>query len=236
MGSSHSSAFYVVVHQPCDEETNTCLLTYNQFLFNKIGTRRDSNIHKAFAYRYLSSNIYTGVEEWTHGYFCLGYFSSSTHFYLVKGLARKVWRQCVLVFTHFLGSRGGNWNGLLANTGLLLCTGNRYLFLLQRQCFPFDSLPRLQIQFSNAWRQSFVNGVSDLFFFSPLVSTFESWEPICFDESPCRTVLIRFWVDQTHVSSNCTDFPRSHRMEFLTSTTKLRPILYWIPECCHREE
>ena len=54
-------------------------------------------------------NICTVVEEWTHGYCCLGYFSSSTHFYLVKGLARKVWRQCFLV----LGAR--SW-GLVAET------------------------------------------------------------------------------------------------------------------------
>ena len=54
-----------------------------------------------------------------------------------------------------------------------LSTGNRYLFLLQRQWFPFDSLPRLQIQFSCVWHQSFVNGVSDLFNSSPWSSNFE---------------------------------------------------------------
>ena len=32
LGSSLSSAFYLVVHQPCNEETNTCLLTYSHFL------------------------------------------------------------------------------------------------------------------------------------------------------------------------------------------------------------
>ena len=52
----------------------------------------------------------------------LGYCSSLTHLYLVKGMARKVWRQCVLVFAHDLGFRGGNSNGLLANTGLFLST------------------------------------------------------------------------------------------------------------------
>ena len=89
----------------------------------------------------------TVVEEWTHGYFCLGCFSSLTHSYLVKRLARKVWRRCVLVFAHDLGFRGGNCNGLLTNTGLLLSTGNRYLFLLQRRLVPFDSLQRLLFQF-----------------------------------------------------------------------------------------
>ena len=43
---------------------------------------------------------------------------TSTHFYLVKRLARKMWRLCVLVFAHDLGFRGGNCNGLLANAGL----------------------------------------------------------------------------------------------------------------------
>ena len=51
----------------------------NPFHFYRIGTRSDANIHKAFACRYLSNNICTVVEEWTHGHFCLGYFSSSTH-------------------------------------------------------------------------------------------------------------------------------------------------------------
>ena len=52
------------------------------------------------------------VEEWTHGYFCLRYFSSSTHFDLVMRLAQKVWRQCALVFARDLGFRGGNCIGL----------------------------------------------------------------------------------------------------------------------------
>ena len=165
LGRSFPSAFYLVVHQPGSEGTNTCLLTYNpfSFWFHKIGTPADANIHKAFACKYPTNNIYTVAEEWIHGYFCLGCFSSSTHFYLVKGLARKVWRQCVLFFAHDLGFRGENCNGLLANTGLFLSTCNRYLFLLQHQWFPFDSLPRLLIQFSHAWRQSFVIEVSDLY-------------------------------------------------------------------------
>ena len=33
-------------------------------------------------------------------------------------VAQKVWRQCVLVFAHDLGFRGGNCIGLHANTGL----------------------------------------------------------------------------------------------------------------------
>ena len=67
---------------------------------------------------------------------------TSPHIYLVKGLARNEWRQCVLVFPRDFGLRGGNCIGLLSNT-----------------CF---SLPRLLIQVSHAWRQSFANGVSDL--------------------------------------------------------------------------
>ena len=37
----------------------------------------------------------------------------------------------VLVSVHNLEFRGGNYMGLLSNTGLFLSTGNRYLFLLQ---------------------------------------------------------------------------------------------------------
>ena len=89
-------------------------------------------------------------------------------------------------------------------------------FLLQRQLIPSDSLSLFLIQFSHAWRQSFVIEVSDVYSSSPWFATFDSLEPMSFDESPCRTILIRFWVDQTHVSSVCTDFPRYHRMESLT--------------------
>ena len=53
-------------------------------------------------------------------------------------MAQKAWRQCVLVFVHDLGSRDGNCIGLLANTGLFLSTGKKYLFL-QRHFIPFDS-------------------------------------------------------------------------------------------------
>ena len=56
--------------------------------------------------------------EWTDGNFCLEDFSPSTHVDLVLRLARKVWRQCVLVSARDLGFRCGNCNGLLANTDL----------------------------------------------------------------------------------------------------------------------
>ena len=131
--------FYLVFHQPCNAETDTCLQPYNPFHFYRIGTRADANIHKAFSYKYLSNNICTVVEELHHGYFCLGYFFSSTHFDLVTLMAQKVWRLWVLVFAHDLGSRAGNCIGLLSNSGLFLSTGNKYLFLLQRRSFPFDS-------------------------------------------------------------------------------------------------
>ena len=126
-------------------------------------------------------------------------------------MAREVWRQCVLVFAHGLGSRGGKCNGLLANTCLFLSTGNKYLFP--------PSTPMIPLRFStdsifHVWRQSLVIVVSDLYSFSPLSSNSDSWASITSDESPRRTILIRFWLDQTHVSSFCTDFPRFHRMVF----------------------
>ena len=148
--SSLSLAFYLVVHQPCNAETDTCLQPYNPFRFCRIDTREDANIHKAIACKYPSNNIFTIVEEWHHGYFCLGYFSSSTHFDLVIRLAQNAWRQCVLVFVHDLGFRDGNCTGLLANTGLFLSTGNRYLFPPSTPINPFRLLPLLLIQFSRA--------------------------------------------------------------------------------------
>ena len=116
----------------------------------------------------LQNNIYTVLEEWTHGYFCLGYFSSSTHFYLVKGLARKVRRQCVLVFAHDRFSWRKLQRSPCETPCLVLSTGSRYLFLLQRRLIPFDSLSLLLIQFSHVWRHSFLIEVSDLYSSSPL--------------------------------------------------------------------
>ena len=94
---------------------------------------------------------------------CLGYFSSSTHSDRVIRLAQMAWRQCVLVFVHDLGFCGRKCMGRLANTGLVLSTGNRYLFLLQRLRIPFNASSLVLIHFSHAWRQSFVIEVYDLY-------------------------------------------------------------------------
>ena len=127
---------------------------------------RTANTHMAFACKYLSKNTYTVVEEWTHSYFCLGYFSPSKHFDLVIRLAEKVWRHCVLFSGHDLGFRDGNCIGLLANTGLFLSTGNRYLFLLQRRLIHFDFSPLLLFRFP-------VSGVkvsqSEFLIYTPLI-------------------------------------------------------------------
>ena len=96
LGSGSFSAFYLVVHQPCFALTDTCLQPYNPFLFFIELALGRTNIHKTFACRHLLNNTCTVVEEWTHGYFCLGYFSSSTQFDLVLRLPQKAWRQCVL--------------------------------------------------------------------------------------------------------------------------------------------
>ena len=109
------------------------------FLFCRIDIREDAHIHKAISCKYLSNNICTVVEELHHGYFCLGYFFSSTHFDLVSLMAQKVWRLSVSVFVHDRYSHAGNCIGLLSNTGVSLSTGSKYLFLLQRLSFPFDS-------------------------------------------------------------------------------------------------
>ena len=159
------SAFHLVVHQPGDAETDLA----TRFCFVKIDTREDANIHKTIACKYSSNNICTVVEEWAHGYFCFGQLSSSTHFDLVTRVARKVWRQCVMVFAHDRESHAGKLIGLLSNTGRLLSSGNRHLIVFPRKTIPFDSLSLLLIQFSHAWRQSFVIEVSDLYSSSPWV-------------------------------------------------------------------
>ena len=69
-----------------------------RFIFIELALGRMPILTKPFACKYLSNNICTVVEEWHHGYFCLGCFSSSTHFDLVMRLPQKAWRQCVLVF------------------------------------------------------------------------------------------------------------------------------------------
>ena len=125
--------------------------------------------------------ICTDVGEWTMLNFCLGYFFSSTHFDLMTLMARKVWRHCGPVFVHDRYSHAGNCNGLLANTGLLLSTDNRYLFLLQGLTSPFDSLPRLRINSLVPGVKSFVIKVSDLYFSSPLSSIFDYWASISLD-------------------------------------------------------
>ena len=86
--------------------------------FKRLGTRADANIHKTFARRSSSNNICTVVEQWNHGYFCLGRFSSSTHFDLVVRLAQK---GVAAVCSGFCARSWVSWwklHRLLANTGL----------------------------------------------------------------------------------------------------------------------
>ena len=142
LGCCSFSASYLVVHQPCNAETDTCLQPYNPFHFYRVGTLADAFTHKAFACRYFSNNICTVVEEWTHGYLSLGYFFHDT-FRHVTRMAQKVWRHCVLFFLRTIIT-------LMPETALVplrtlaffLSTGNRYLFLIQRRSIPFDSLTR----------------------------------------------------------------------------------------------
>ena len=102
-------------------EQTLCLQPYNPFHFYKLALGPGANIHKTFAFKYPSNNICTVVEDnGPDGYFCLGYFSSSTHFDLVMHLAQKTWRQCVLVFAHDRYSHAGNCIILLSNIGLFL--------------------------------------------------------------------------------------------------------------------
>ena len=140
--------FWLFINRVMRKQTLVSSLR-TRFTFYRIGIRSDANIHNAFACRYLSNNICTVVEEWTHGNFCLGYFSSSTHNDLVIRLDQRVWRQCVLVFVHDLGFVTETASVSL-QTLAFFSTSNRYQFLLQRRLIPFDSWPLVLIQFSHA--------------------------------------------------------------------------------------
>ena len=110
--------------------------------------------------------VCTVVEEWYQDYFFPWYFST-THFDLVSLTAQMVERLSVSVLVHDHHSHAGICTGFPSNIGLFLSTGNKYLLLLQRHSFPFDSWPLLLFQFSRAWHKSFVIEVSDLYFSSP---------------------------------------------------------------------
>ena len=84
--------------------------------------------------------ICTFVGERHHGYFCLGYFFSSTHFDLVIRLAQKARGGSAFWFLGTIVTLLPETAlVLLSNTGLLLSTGNKYIFIFRRHSFPFDS-------------------------------------------------------------------------------------------------
>ena len=103
LGNSSFSALYLVVHQPCDAETDTCLQPYNpvSLLKNRQsgGSQHSQDVRVQLPLKKVSALL---TKNGTHGYFCLGYFSSR-HFDLRARLAQKAWRQCVLVLCTILG-------------------------------------------------------------------------------------------------------------------------------------
>ena len=125
--------FYSVVHQPYGARTNTYPRLYIPFQVLKkltLGTRVQVPFKKVSAQ--LSKND-------TRTTFCLGNFSSWTHFELVSLMAQKVWRHSVSVCVHDRHFYARSCTGFSSNVGFFLSTGNRYLFLLQRHLIPFDS-------------------------------------------------------------------------------------------------
>ena len=151
------TAYYLVVHQPCNAETGTCLQPHNPFHFYRNGTRG----MPIFTRRSRASTSQIVSARLSKNGLMVTFASSTslprTHFDLVIRLAQKAWRQCVQVFVHDLGLRDGSCIGLLANTGLVLFTGNRYLFLLQRRTIPFDSWPLLLFRFFPCLASKFRN-------------------------------------------------------------------------------
>ena len=95
----HLFGFFLVVHQPCDAETNTyphlsIPLQFLKLTFGRMPILTTRSRASTF------QKPCTVVEEWHLGYFCLGYFTSPTHHNLATLMARKVWRLWVLVFAH----------------------------------------------------------------------------------------------------------------------------------------
>ena len=115
---------------------------------------------------------------------------------------------------------------------VLFSIANRYVFF-QLRSIPFDSGRRFLVQLSHAQRQSFVIEVSELYSSSPLFSFFtvENRDLLV----NLHVVQFQYGFELIIVTSICTDFPRYHRMEFVTSTKKPSPILYRISEYCRHE-
>ena len=131
---SFFSSFCSVVRQPYDAGTDTYPRLCNPILFCRIDVREDANTHKAISCKYLSKKICTVVGEWHHGYFCLGYVSSSCYGWPKRcGGIRVRFLLCTI-----LGVVTETTSDSL-RTGLVLSAGNRYLFLLRR-LIPFRFL------------------------------------------------------------------------------------------------
>ena len=172
------------------------------------------NTHKAIWCKHLSRITYTAQTG-----FCLWHFFFSTHFYTVfsKIVAQRVVRPRCRIRTIVT---------LMPETALVsLRTLTFFSPLVTNTSSSFNTTNPL-FRFSNVWRQNFAVKVSDLYLFLPLFATFDYWASKSSDEFPCRTIPIRFWVDQTHVSSICTDFPEYHLVDFLVIDNGI-----FVPSC-----
>ena len=162
----------------------------SRFCFVKIDTREDANIHKTFACKYLSNNICTGVEEWTHGYFRLGYFSSST----LRPRDTVDSEGVAAVCSGFCARSWASWRKLQRSP----CEHWPFPFRWKQIPSP-SSTPDNPSRFLTTapvsilpCLASFVIEVSDRSSSSPLSSIFDNWASLSSDECPCRTILKRF--------------------------------------------
>ena len=141
--------------------------------------------------------------------FCLRHFFSSTHFYLER-LRLRGWFGFRCRFRTIVT--------VMPETALVSLRTLTFFSPLVTNTFSSFNTTNPLFRFSNVWRQNFAVKVSDLYLFSPLFATFDYWASKSSDDFPCRTIPIRFSVDQTHVSPTCTDFPEYHLVDFLSST------------------
>ena len=94
-----------------------------------------------------SQIICTVVEEWTHGYLCLGCFTSSTHFDLVIRLLRRCGGSVFWFFAHDLGFRGDK------NAVAIVESVSQWVVCHEIQMHRFSSESLGETRCRNSWNQ-----------------------------------------------------------------------------------
>ena len=187
----HPSSFFLF---GCSSTFCAETITYCR-IDNPIQTYRTDIWEDANGHKYLSRSLCTAVDSTSQTISGLWGSFSSTYFYLFVLVAQRVERFLVSVLH------------VVPETALRSSRTLSFFSPATRNHRPCLNFVISGVKFSKSKFSSF-------FFSSPSFSTSDNWSSISCDESPCHTILIRFWVDQTHVFSICTDFPEPHLMGY----------------------